>query len=480
MPQSVLAVGFHLAIDAIGEAEFDSNSSLLDWDVILFRPSMGEYISYGDQYKGKPCLNDRYSFKLLEACKHWRDQIKEAMAHGKTVIIFLPDIEEIYVANGDRGYTGNGRNRKESRIVVPLTNYDSIPLSLNPTSVRGSSMKLASAYSHLLSPYWSEFGEVSEYKVFLSNEFGNACILTKHGDKPVGAVIRSEGSAGALVLLPDIDFSADDFYVEQNDEFVWSQEAKQFAARFISAVVALDTSLRSTAIVTPEPHWASDTQYTLKIEQELRSKLLKLQIKLAEAQTQKEDIQQKIANAGGLRALLYEKGQPLENAIIQALQKMGFSAQQYKDASSEFDVVFECPEGRFLGEAEGKDSKAINVDKLRQLSMNIHEDLQRDEIHAPAKGVLFGNGYRLAPPMERDVQFTSKCLSAAQSSSTALVATVDLYTVAKYLSDQPDDYFAKKCREAMLIGVGIISFPPLPSSERLAVNSDYVEVETAE
>jgi hypothetical protein len=57
-------------------------------------------------------------------------------------------------------------------------------------------------------------------------------------------------------------------------------------------------------------------------------------------------------------------------------------------------VVFESEEGRLIGEAEGKDNKAINVDKLRQLSMNIHEDIQREEVTTPAKGVLFGNGYR--------------------------------------------------------------------------------------
>jgi hypothetical protein len=48
-------------------------------------------------------------------------------------------------------------------------------------------------------------------------------------------------------------------------------------------------------------------------------------------------------------------------------------------------VVFESEEGRLIGEAEGKDNKAINVDKLRQLSMNIHEDIQREEVTTPAK-----------------------------------------------------------------------------------------------
>jgi hypothetical protein len=95
-----------------------------------------------------------------------------------------------------------------------------------------------------------------------------------------------------------------------------------------------------------------------------------------------------------------------------------------------------CPngEGRLIGEAEGKDNKAVNVDKLRQLSMNIHEDLQREEVISPAKGVLFGNGYRLQPIAEREAAFTEKCVSAALTSSTSLVATADLFRAAQYLA----------------------------------------------
>ena len=141
---------------------------------------------------------------------------------------------------------------------------------------------------------------------------------------------------------------------------------------------------------------------------------------------------------------------------------LGFQASPYKDATSEFDVVFESSEGRLLGEAEGKDSKAVNVDKLRQLAMNIHEDLQREEVSAPAKGVLFGNGYRLSLPKDRTVEFTEKCIAAAQSSSTALVTTSDLFSAVQYLSAKQDNDYAKRCREAILAGSGLTKLPAPP------------------
>lgn len=97
--------------------------------------------------------------------------------------------------------------------------------------------------------------------------------------------------------------------------------------------------------------------------------------------------------------------------------------------------------------------------------MNIHEDLQREEVAAPAKGVLFGNGYRLTPPPERGIQFTEKCITAATSQATALVPTSSLFAVVKYLSAQADDNFAAKCRTAILAGVGIVEFPEVPSDQ---------------
>ncbi|MGB8839842.1 MAG: hypothetical protein WCC64_02120, partial [Aliidongia sp.] len=268
----------------------------------------------------------------------------------------------------------------------------------------------------------------------------------------------------ALVLLPDIDFDQDDFLKENGGKTIWTQKAKQFSVRMINTIIALDKALHSSAEVTPEPDWATNPIYVLSTEQQLRSEILESEQKLESAQKNKENLLDKLRNAGHLRALLYEKGKALESVIIEALRIMGFHATQYKQAESEFDVIFESEEGRLLGEVEGRDTKAINVDKLRQLSMNIHEDLLRDEVKSPAKGVLFGNGYRLSPPEERQIQFTEKCISSARSTSTALLTTSDLFLAAQYLSDQKDEAYAKQCREILLTATGPVTFPPAPTS----------------
>jgi hypothetical protein len=148
---------------------------------------------------------------------------------------------------------------------------------------------------------------------------------------------------------------------------------------------------------------------------------------------------------------------------MEVLRLMGFSAESFQDTESEFDVVFVSAEGRFLGEVEGKDSKAINIDKHSQLERNINEDFEREEVTEHAHGVLFGNAYRLTPLIERGDFFTDKCISAAKRMGTALVRTPDLFEVGRYLRSSQDEEFAARCRNSILnTKGGIVCFPTVP------------------
>lgn len=463
MPKTILTIGFELASDDVQYEPLSSKASLLDWDIVLFKPVIEDDWRYsGEEYQGKLCLNDTSSFAFKEACEHWRHEIKQAIETGKTVIVFLPPLEEIFVATGQKEYSGTGRNTRTNRLVALNSNYNALPCTLRVTNGSGSAIKLAPRDGDVIAAYWKDFGSVSEYKVLISSDVKIVSLVTKHGDRPVGAIIRSKDTYGTLILMPDIDFYPEHFFEEKDDEQVWTNEAKTFAGRMISAVVALDDALHASVEVSPEPAWARDNKFALSKELRLRSELLESERLVEEAQRHKEEVIENLKAAGRFRALLYEKGKPLECAIVEGLRLLGFKAAPYRDSESEFDVVFESPEGRLLGEAEGKDSKAINVDKLRQLSMNIHEDLQREDVSVPAKGVLFGNGYRLEPPVEREIQFTKKCISAAQLTSTALVSTTDLYTATQYLLEYPDEGYAKLCRETILSGSGLIKLPQPP------------------
>ena len=469
----ILTIGFRLASQDTERTEIDEIISLLDWDIVLFRPHIDGTIHYDRdhqrlivRYQGKPRLNENSFFRLKESCEHWRREIKQAVDIGKTVIVFLSPLEEVDVG----AYRGT----------TYYDSYKSIPADLSPVNTSGKAMRLATHGADVLAPYWADFESVSEYKVILNGLKVPPCLITHIGNKAVGAFLPSKSSSGTLVLLPDIDFEPDEFFQEDDDDDFWSPAAKQFASRMVAAVVALDKALRSAGEITPAPPWTEQPQYALGTEPALRVELLHAEQAVEEAQRRKEQIMAELTDAGAYRRLLFEKGKPLENVIIDTLRLFGFAAEAFKDSDSEFDVVFESEEGRLIGEAEGKDNKAISIEKLRQLSMNIHEDLQRENVTTPAKPVLFGNGYRLLPLSEREDPFTKKCLSAAATSSTALVFTPDLFPPAQYLLSNPDDEYAKACRQALLSATGRVIFPPPPVADEPQAEMDVAEVSGAQ
>lgn len=463
--KKILTIGLSLADEEINSSDFNSNISLLDWDIILFKPNISGYIARRESmFEGKPCLSDNESFKLKAQSEHWRREIKTAVEHGKLVVIFMDEFTPVSIATGQKEYSGTGKNQKVTRIVANYDNYRSIPLDFKLINTKGKEITLTSKNSEFLSTYWNEFAGISSYKVIIEGA-GTPCLVTKHGEKVVGTIDRSKNSSGALICLPDVDFYQDIFFSDdEEDDDGWSPEGKQFAARFIKEIVSLDKFLHSSGELTPEPEWAKDSRYKLDQENKSYEKLLLIEEKLEKIQIEKETIVDEIKGVGRLRNLLFEKGKPLENAILDALKVLGFEVSQFNNGESEFDAVFESKEGRLIGEAEGKDNKAVNIDKLRQLALNIHEDLEREEIDKPAKAVLFGNSYRLLPINERTEPFTTKCISAASTSSTALVFCPDLFVVTKYLKDKRDSSFATKCRKAILNSVGRVNFPEIPKT----------------
>lgn len=465
MPKKILAVGIQLATENVETAEFRDKMSLLDWDIILFRPDVSSYLYneyVSSEHLGKIALNDRNSFGLREACAHWRRELHEAVSNGKTVIVHLSEPTEVYVATGTKEHSGTGRNRQTTRHVEIFSNFKALPIIADWTATHGSAMTLRPEYREQLSSYWSKFADKSVYEVVFAEGTKGACITTKHGNRPVGLTFSSKSSDGSLIFLPDLDFESDEFFEERDDEMYFSDAARQFSESYLSEVISIDRASRRSSAKTSEPQWAKEETFSLATERGLREKLLRAEEAVEKSQQKKEAIQDQLVESGQLRGLLFETGKPLEAAILKALELMGFDAEQYEDGTSEFDAVFSSPEGRFLGEAEGRDSKPIAIGKLRQLTMNIHEDLEREEVQAPAKGILFGNGFRLIAPYEREPSFTDKCVSSAVSMSIGLVATCDLFEVARYLSENSDRRYAKRCRTILVKETGIVRFPDIP------------------
>lgn len=467
----IYSLGFDFPGAEAESIEFNSRRSLLDADIIVIEPSLAlstANLTPSVQVHGNPLITESYSYRLREYLAHWKSEVISAVKVGKTIFVLLDAPFEAYAFLKKDDFNASGEilsyNKKEISL---LSSYDFLPFSMKMTEIIGTSTILAPEHDYLRA-YWQQFGVTSPYQVVIDDsevliEASDVLIRTKHEARTVGFAVRS--GKGAIVLIPPVDYDEDNFLEddEANDEQVWNSEAIKFGKRWSIALVQVAERLRSEFDVTPPPDWTMNEALLLSAEVELRDEINEITAQVDSLQKREEEAESTLLESGKLRRLLYETGHPLEEAIQLALRTFGFSAENVRGDDSEFDVVFVSPEGRFLGEAEGKDRSAINIDKLSQLERNIQEDYAKETVSEYARGVLFGNAHRLAPVSSRPASFTDKCLSGADRSKIALVETPDLFEPARYLTENQDAVYAEECRKAFVNGAGkIVQFPRPP------------------
>jgi hypothetical protein len=486
----IFTVGFTLPGDEFELIEFESNRTLLDSDIILIEPSFGSLSVEHDYargaarlFSGVPILSEHSSFVAKKQTDHWRSEIAAAVNAGKLVIVYLSSPIERYRYNGEKNYHGSGKSRVASPVVVPISSYDAIP-NLSSAIVKfGESIRLEKDGAYL-APYWNEFSQYSQYQVEIDGKFTRTLLKSLVGNRTVGAAFH--GNSGALLFLPPLRYDEDAFMKEaeddeDEDEPLWTKDALKFGKRLISALVALADNLKSVSQTTPSPEWSMRPEYRLGTEASLETAITQCMSEIASLQVRKAELEVSLEDAGELRRLLFEQGKPLEKAILEAMKLLGFAGQSFVNGDSEFDGIFVCAEGRCLGEAEGKDNKAINIEKFSQLERNLQEDFARDEVTEYAKGILFGNAFRLLPISDRTEFFTAKCLSASKRIGAAHVRTPDLFGPAKYLKENPSDAkYAQRCRDAIFSSAGeIVAFPSPPTESGDVEHLEAGDVEAA-
>jgi hypothetical protein len=310
--------------------------------------------------------------------------------------------------------------------------------------------------------YWAEFRGQTKYEVYFEGKGLKALFGTKKGERTVGGIVITK-AGGALVLLPMVDWNSPSLTFVRGKSTYWRKEAVALSKRFIECLISAAEAFRKGGNRTPPPAWVLSQDFSLAGETSIIEEISKCNSKIEELAKNRQELQHKAEEVASLRGLLYETGKPLERAILKALRILGFTAETYSDGESEFDAVFTSPEGRFLGEVEGKDNRAINIDKMTQLERNLQEDFSREGVTEYAKGVLFGNAFRLAEPQQRTQFFTEKCQKAAKRLSVALVRSPDLFAHVRYLSQNSDPEYARSCRQAIFNTSGeIVVFPSIP------------------
>jgi hypothetical protein len=469
--KNIFAYGFDLPeVDGFQPLSLTSARSMLDADIIAVEPSLGDFSTYGS-YQGVPKLEEHSSSTYRETKVRWAAQLNAALKAGRTVVFFLTKPEEYFFYTGQTQNIGTAGKPRIQTMVQACSSYDFLPLRLPNMSVAdGVGFGTTKDGAEFLAEYWRDFSQHSTYRCYFRAIDGSATLLTtKGGEHAVAAKLRI--GSGNLIILPELTWghlSQEETGDDNNDE--WPEDYVQFTLRLRDTLIGLDKRLRATDERTEAPEWVAAPEYRFATESATERQMLDITSNIESLRTRHAELELQLESDGALRALLYETGPRLEAAVREALSILGFEVQHFEDDQSEFDAIFVCPEGRFIGEVEGRDNKAIDVKKASQLHRNVSEDFAKDDVQEMAIGVLFGNPFRLRPPKERDDAFTRKVITFAETVNLVLVRTPDLFVAARHVKNSGDMAFAERCREALAAGRGcIVQFPVVDAAESTEV-----------
>ncbi len=279
------------------------------------------------------------------------------------------------------------------------------------------------------------------------------------GDRTIGASIslKMEGAKHCFSQSRKLE---DDKFVRKgkdDDKSYWTTRA--IVWQRVLGNTRRDSRRTVVTNKTLAPEWAADERYKCQGEVDKTHEIASLENEIAALTTRKETAAFDLHELGQFRGLLFENGGGLEQEVTKVLQMIGFETSKDITPNDGPDVIFSIEIHRFIGEVEGRDNAAINVDKFSQLERHLADDFARDDIDERAIGVLFGNPQRLTKPEERTADFTQKCQEGAKRAGIRLVRTMDLFWVAKQMLDTNDADYAKRCRDAIInTEYGIVDF----------------------
>jgi len=460
--QSIVGINFTFPSNEDDQLRLDGFGSLSEVEIAVF------YLSfygchYNDDssnstYRGKRLLNQESSTKLLEHIVHWKREVESFLNHGKTLILFLEQKETLYIHTGDKKISGTGRNQQVTNIVQDVDNYNFLPFDL---SIYPSEGRIILPASPIVNNFYSGTKEILHYEAYITGNNLVPLFISKNKDKILGCYFKVMN--GYVIVLPLLEIGYENFEKQNGD---WNVKGLKYSEKLKMLLQKLNNSIKTNINKTPPPIWAELSEYEIKDAEEIKKKVIQVNSIIKNAIFEKENLEMLLPQAQILKDLLYESGKPLELAVIKALEILGYSAENFNDGKLELDQIIISPEGyRYIGECEGKDNKAIDVSKFRQLTDNLTEDFEREDVNEKAFGLLFGNSQRLIEPSKRTLDFTQKCLSGAKRDNIGLIRTIDLFIVARYLLENSNEVFKKDCREAIHKQLGgIVNFPTIPLS----------------
>jgi hypothetical protein len=411
---------FDFEHESIEKIEFKSNSTFLEYDLLIWNPNnlLREYTQ--NTFRGYPSLDEDNSARLVKDIQRRTDEMKEMLEIGRSIVILLPEPKQVYLDYGEKTRSGTGKNRRTTRKRNKLNLSEVIPMWWpDTTEALGGNIEVRA--KEPFTSFWERNETLLAYRAYFKAPSGEPVFFIKGTGRVIGTYQKINN--GNLIFIPyfsgwdiesDVDFGPD----EAEDEF-------------ITSLIDLIEELNKDPGDFELPAWSKE--YILPGETEERIHLISLEKDLEDILTQISRQKYAIAEQEKYKLLLSGSGRALEIQVKKVFEELGFTV--IEGLPGRDDLILKYGQEIAVVEIKGI-SKSAAEKHAAQLEKWTSEYYIAKNVKP--KGILLVNAYKNIPLRERkDAAFPNQMLAYSKKRDHCLITSQQLLSL--YLDCKNND-----------------------------------------
>ncbi len=397
---------------------FSSDKTILEYDVLLvdLKNIFSEYKAYSE-YNGLPRITDHDSMRLKKDLDRRKDELKEFLESGKSVIVLDGNDDCVYCYSGNKTTSGTGKNTIVTYLVEDVHSISLLPIKISSINLTGKSINFKNKkIGELLKKYTNYF----EYRTIYENIEKENILMTIKDTKKVVSYYERIGN-GLLIFLPDLCFNRVDYKKESSLEKKYYNDLTKLNEIFLEN--KFDLPLYSK-------------KYMLPNEEIMINDIEKNKIKLNKLIEEIENKEKVLLELQKEKVLFTGSGTSLEKNSVKQFKEIGFSIEKYDPDSVDEDIVIKYKEKIAVVEVKGVSGSATEKHTSQIIKWKSEYHIENDIL---PKGILLVNAFNERILEERQEYFPTQMLKYAAHQEICLLTTIQLYNIKEYIKNNPNE-----------------------------------------
>lgn len=416
------AIGCDFENKDISNVPFRSVMSLLDYDLILWDPSL-LFDNYSTDwrnptYSGYKCLSNDESVLFADELNRRKTEMVDLLESGRPLVIFIPQPDMLYHWTGQTTYSGTGANRRSTNLVTKFSLNDAFPIS-NIETVAAEGEYIEFRGDPVFKIYWDRMKEYHFYSAYFKSNIGKPFLFIKGTEKPVGTYIKTKKSF--ILLLPSID-------PVRNTK----KETREISKKSLDSLLDLIKKIQMDIGDFSLPSWADE--YQLPEEKDEINVISTKEREMNELIKTISKEKEKLNRLKEYKLLFSGTGKSLELIVKKVFEEIGFTVKE--GIIGRDDLILNYNDKVAVAEIKGV-TKSASEKNAAQLEKWVMEYFAENSIHP--KGFLIINSFNNLPLKDRDNEdFPHQMLTFSEHREHCLITTIQLLGLFLKIKEVPD------------------------------------------